>query len=353
MHRSPFSIAGPDDVTDARPSLAQRYRLRLKRRRLLWRSFRSRHDLVALADRSGAIRAGDILAVMVVRNEAQRLPYMLDHYRRLGVSHFLVVDNMSSDATVELLRAAPDVSLWQTGASYRDARFGLDWASWLLMHFGHDHWCLMADADELLVYAGCDHHDLRDLTARLEARGQLAFGALMLDLYAKGPVGEADAAPGTDPVQAISWFDAGPYRAVRQVPGMNLWVQGGMRERMFFADAPERSPTLNKLPLLRWNRRWAFTNSSHALLPWQVNMAWSGPGGPEPAGVLLHTKFLADVVDRAVEDLQRRQHFHDPDLLVPYYRAIAARPVLWTPDSRQLEGWETLVQHGLMPAIDW
>ncbi|MFC4669361.1 glycosyltransferase family 2 protein [Seohaeicola nanhaiensis] len=339
-------------MTDA-PGLFQRFRLRQKRRRLLWRSFRSRRDLTPVADRTAAIRPRDVLVVMVLRNEAHRLPYMLDHYRRLGVAHFLAVDNDSTDDTAAILGAAPDVSLWRTGASYRAARFGLDWASWLLMHHGHEHWCLMVDADELLVFANCDSRTLPDLTAWLDARGQVAFGALMLDLYPKGPVGEADVAPGTDPVLALPWFDAGPYRSVRQAPAMNLWVQGGPRERIFFGDAPRRSPTLNKVPLVRWNRRWAFTNSCHALLPWKLNMVWSSPGGPEPAGVLLHSKFLADVVVRATEDLARRQHFHDPDLLVPYYRALAARPVLWTPDSVRYTGWQTLVDHGLMPAIAW
>lgn len=330
------------------PGLIDRYRLRLKRRRLLWRSFRSRHQLRAVADRTAAIRPGDLLVVMVVRNEAHRLPYTLDYYRNAGVGHFLVVDNMSTDATPDLLRDAPDVSLWQTSASYREARFGLDWANWLLMHYGHGHWCLMVDADELLVYPDCDRIDIRGLTAQLDACGQKAFGALMLDLYPRGPLGEANVAQGEDPLQALPWFDPDGYRAARQAPVMNLWVQGGVRERVFFADCPHRSPTLNKLPLIRWNRRWTYVNSSHAVLPWKLNLAYSGPGGDEPSGVLLHTKFMADVVARAAEDIDRRQHFHDPDLLRPYYQAVAQRPVLWNERSVQYDGWRQLVDLGLM-----
>lgn len=324
----------------------------MKRRRLLWRSFRSRHDLTCIADRTAAIGPRDILAVLVLRNEAHRLPYMLDYYRRLGVRHFLAVDNQSSDGSADLLRDGPDVSLWQTGASYRDARFGLDWANWLLMYYGHGHWCLMADVDELLVYPECDRIDLPELTAGLDASGQIVLGAMMLDLYPRGPLGSADAAPGTDPLRAIPWFDKGPYRSERQAPAMNLWLQGGVRERVFFTDAPHRSPTLNKLPLVRWNRRWAYVNSSHAMLPWHLNMAYSGPDGRDPSAILLHTKFLADVVDRAIEDLERRQHFHDPDLLRPYYEAVVRRPVIWCSQSVRLTGWQQLVDLGLMSAGD-
>ena len=131
--------------------------MRWKRRRLLWRAFRSRHALTPLHDRTAAIRPGDVLAFCVLRNEAERLPHFLSHYRRLGVAHFLVVDNASDDGSAALLDA-PDISVWQTGASYKAARFGLDWLNWLLLRHGHGHWCLTVDADEILVYAGGFRH---------------------------------------------------------------------------------------------------------------------------------------------------------------------------------------------------
>jgi hypothetical protein len=78
----------------------------------------------------------------------------------LGVDHFLFIDNLSDDGSVEYLKAQDDVSLWQTDHSYRDARFGLDWQMWLLMRYCHGHWTITADADELLVYDGYQQHDL-------------------------------------------------------------------------------------------------------------------------------------------------------------------------------------------------
>ena len=335
------------------PGAWDAYRLRLKRRRLLWRSFRSRHQLKTVQNRTGQIRADDILVVMVVRNEALRLPYFFEFYRRLGAGHFLVVDNASTDGTAALLSGQPDVSLWSTQASYRDARFGLDWSSWLLMRYGHGHWCLVLDADELLVYAHCDSRDLKALTGWLDRRRQTAFGALMLDMYPQGPVGEGSTKPGADPIGALEWFDPGPYRAIRQAPMQNLWVQGGVRERVFFAQKPRQSPTLNKLPLIRWNRRWAFVNSCHSVLPPQLNHAYSGPGGTGPSGVLLHTKFLPDVPARSEEDRIRQQHFHDPAGYGGYYDAIAENPVLWSEQSVRYTGWEQLVDFGLMSAGGW
>jgi len=73
-----------------------------------------------------------------IRNEFDRLDAFLEHYRSLGVRHFLVVDNGSEDGSAEFLQTQPDVSLWVTHASYRQSRFGVDWLTWLQIKFGHN-----------------------------------------------------------------------------------------------------------------------------------------------------------------------------------------------------------------------
>ncbi len=334
-------------------SWMQLYRLRLRRKRLLWRSFRSRHALTKLSNRTRLIAPDAILAFTTLRNEITRLPWFLHHYRRLGVDHFLMVDNQSDDGTAEFLIEQPDVSLWQTSASYRAARFGVDWLTWLQMRFAQDHWALTVDTDELLTYAGSDKHPLTDLTKLLQSRGQNAFGTLMLDLYPKGPLGQQRYEPGTNPTEVLNWFDAGPYRAQRQEPLGNLWVQGGVRERAFFTDKPERSPTLNKIPLIRWHRHYAYVNSTHSALPRDLNFAYDGPGGKAASGVLLHTKFLPEVVAKSSIEKARRQHFHDPDQFAPYYDGISDAPDLWTGQSTRFEGGAQLQNLGLMSEIDW
>lgn len=341
--------------SDALPAISwpKSYRLRLKRRRLLWRALRARHGLDPIQNRTGAIRPGAVLAFTVLRNEALRLPYFLEYYRALGVDHFLMVDNGSNDGSDALLATQPDVSLWRTDASYRASRFGMDWLGWLLMRYGHDHWCLTVDTDELLIYSGSPVHGLRDLTGWLDAHGRTGFGALMLEPYPQGPLGSHSSQPGQDPAEVLCWFDGGPYRSKRQAPRGNLWTQGGVRERVFFADNPRQSPTLNKIPLIRWNRRWVYTNSTHALLPRHLNLIYDGPGGETPSGVLLHTKFLPDIVSRSATEKQRRQHFHTPDAFGGYYDQLEAGPDLWSATSLRYGGGRQLQELGLMSRIDW
>ncbi len=329
------------------------YRLRWQRRKLLWRAFRSRHALTLIQDRTDQIRPHDIPCVMTVRNEMLRLPFFLQHHRALGVDHFLIVDNGSTDGTADWLAGQPDVSLWQTQASYRASRFGVDWTTWLQMKYAHRHWCLVLDADELLVYDGCDHRDLHALTKWLETRGAEGFGALMVDLYPKGQVNQAEYIRGEDPAHCLPWFDPGPFRVRRQAPKQNLWVQGGARDRMFFAETPAKAPTLNKLPLMRWNRRYAWLNSCHSALPPRLNLLYDGPGGAQPSGALLHSKFLPDADARAREEKARKQHFHTPERFDAYYDDIAKCPDLWWDGAKRYEGPGSLVQAGLMSKLDW
>lgn len=329
------------------------YRMRWKRRRMLWRALRARRQMAKVSDRTAQIPSEGVLVFLVLRNEITRLPYFLDYYRRLGAVHFLAVDNGSDDGSAGLLAAQPDVSLWHADGSYRDTRFGLDWLGWLLIRYGHGRWCLTVDADELLVYSGIEDHGLGALTQRLEQDGRDGFGALMLDLYPKGPLGAQSYAPGQNPCEVLQWFDAGPYRSVRQQQMGNLWVQGGARERVFFPQEPERSPTLNKIPLVRWNRRYAYINSTHSLLPRRLNALYDGPGCTAPSGVLLHTKFLPDIVSKSATEKQRRQHFHTPQQFDGYYDRITDAPNMWHQGSVRLRGAGQLAELGLMTPPAW
>ncbi len=341
------------NVPSRKVSLWQAYRLRLKRRQLLWRAIRSRRSLQPLSLRTERISTNSILAVCTIRNEVTRLPYFLKHYRGLGVDHFLIIDNASDDGSAELLAKQDDVSVWRTDQSYRDSRFGLDWMTWLQMRYARSHWCLMVDADELLVYENDDRADLHTLTAWLDAQGHQVFGALMLDLYPKGELGTQAYCAGQDPREVLEWFDAGPYRAERQSPKQNLWVQGGARERVFFADAPERSPTLNKIPLVKWKFQYAYVNSCHSILPGRLNLGYDGPSGKRPSGALLHTKFLPEIVAKSEAEKGRQQHFNQPEEFDHYYDEIGRTPNLWHKDALRYTGPSQLEELGLIRTGDW
>ena len=114
--------------------------MRWARKRLRFRARRKSHELRRIADRTGQIKPGDLLLFSTQRNEKIRLPYFLDYYRDMGVTHFLIVDNDSTDGTADYLADQPDVSVWLTKTSYKKSRYGVDWLNYLQSRYGHGHW---------------------------------------------------------------------------------------------------------------------------------------------------------------------------------------------------------------------
>jgi hypothetical protein len=327
--------------------------MRLRRKRYRIRAIRKRRELSAVADRTAAIRRGDILVLSCFRNEAVRLPWFLDYYRRLGVDHFLMVDNASTDGGRELLADQKDVSLWTTPASYRRSRYGVDWLNGLAMRHGVGHWCLTVDPDELFVYPFCDTRPLRALTDWLDASFVKSFGAMLLDMYPKGPIGQVPYRAGQDPLEIACWFDAGNYSIYRNRRYGNLWIQGGPRMRAFFAEEPWRAPALNKIPLVKWDRLAAYASSTHMLLPRGLNLVFDEWGGEKASGLLLHTKFLHVLEERAEEEARRGEHYAGGREYRAYAGRLGEGLDLWTPWSEQYINWRQLEILGLMSKGNW
>jgi len=76
---------------------------------------------------------------------------------------------------------------------------------------------------------------------------------------------------------------------------------------VFFPNAPEKAPALNKVPLIKWRRRYTYASSTHMVLPRGLNLVFDEDGGEKASGVLLHTKFLNTFSEKAIEELERGQ----------------------------------------------
>lgn len=334
-------------------SIFSRYTLRLARKRWRIRAFRKRGELSSVVDRTQKSTPDSILLFSTMRNERVRLPYFLRYYRDLGVSHFLIVDNDSNDGSAEFLAQQPDVSVWTTQHSYKRSRFGVDWLNWLQMKYGHGHWCLVVDPDEFFVYPFCDTRPLRALTDWLDASSIRSFSAMLLDMYPKGPFDVVPYHEGQDPFEVAPYFDSGNYVINRNKRYGNLWIQGGPRARMFFADLPERAPALNKIPLVKWHRDYAYASSTHMLLPRGLNQVYDEWGGEKASGCLLHAKFLDTFAVKAEEEMDRRQHYANSHEYRAYRAAVSTQPDLWCKWSEKYINWRQLEILGLMSKGNW
>lgn len=325
----------------------------MERRRLQIRAFRKRRELMLVKDRTAKICGGEVLAFVTIRNELLRLPYFLDYYRELGIDHFLFVDNGSDDGGHDFLANEPDVSLWRTEESYRKSRFGNDWLNWLRFRYGHGHWTLTIDPDEFLVYPFCDSRPIQALCDWLDQSGHRAFGTMLLDIYPRGAFEQAAYQSGKNPFEVASWFDPGNYMTTRNPRYGNLWIQGGPRARVYFKDKPDEAPSLNKIPLVRWDRRYAYVASTHMLLPRGLNLVYDDAGGEKMSGCLLHAKFLDTLTDKAEEEVIRREHFARGREYDAYHRNPTGPNGLWCEWSEQYIDWRQLELLGLISKGNW
>jgi hypothetical protein len=304
-------------------------------------------------DRTRRIGPADILLFSTQRNEKVRLPYFLKYYRDMGVTHFLIVDNGSTDGSVDYLADQPDVSVWHTRGSYKKSRFGADWLNYLQSRYGHGHWCLTVDPDEFLVYPFCDTRPLRALTDWLDSCSIRAFSAMLLDMYPKGRLEDQPYLPGMNPFDIACWFDSGNYTMSRNPRHWNLWIQGGPRARVFFPDEPNRAPALNKIPLVKWDRRYAYVHSTHMLLPRGLNLVYDEWGGEKASGILLHAKFLDTFADKATEEITRQQHYAESYEYRTYADKLARDTQMWSNWSERYINWRQLEILGLMSKGNW
>ncbi len=180
----------------------------------------------------------DVLVVTTVRNGIFYARSFLDHHRRLGIRHFLVLDNGSDDGTLELFTAQPDVTVYRTGVPYKS------YENLLKRHMVRAHsagkWNLFVDIDELFDYPGSDRMGLTDLVGYLEAQRATAVVTQMLDLFSSDPLadtpGEVD-----DLLTAFPWFDLSdiskrPYEFDANPESPLRSHHGGIRRTIFGSD---------------------------------------------------------------------------------------------------------------------
>lgn len=328
-------------------------------------------------------RTGRVALFAVMRNERKIAPHFLDHYRKLGVSDFFIVDNDSDDGLREWLEAQDDITLYHTKGGYLKSNCGTDWINEMIQEHGIDRWCLHVDADEMFVYAGYETTPISAYAEALDREGARAVFSFMLDFYPTGSLASAkldDVQGPFDMCQSFDseyvfreqpvkpWAEAGfPAYEVLGGPRVRLW--GGLKAEArttwvdyflrgqidrfvplvpdfafpafvrFFESQP---PHLQKVPFVRpADAGFRYLKGAHACDPLPL---------ADESAVLCHFKFTADFYDRILVEVQRGEHFRRGAQYIRYKQLIVdeGRDSFVYPGSVTYRGSRQLVDLGVI-----
>ena len=295
-----------------------------------------------------------VACVGVMKNECLRIEDFLNHYRVLDVSGFVLIDNGSTDGTLEYALEQPDCTVFSTTDSYSASGFGSQWINAAVdMCDLRNRWLVVADLDELLVYDRCERHSLSDLAGSLERANLDALPCLMLDMYDDGDTRNSYV-PGMSMIDASPMFDASGYGRDPSLlksllPATALAIRGGPRARTMFnrSDASNMLPYLHKVPFMKWTPG-AGMRTSHEVDPIIRNFS-------PLRGALLHFKFLNNAELTNKDRLTELDHWNNNQQQSKYFETLGetAGKTFMFEGSKRYVSSQSLVDHDLVSKLEW
>lgn len=294
------------------------------------------HNLNEISD------VDSILHFSCCRNEIDKLPFFLEHYRKLGVDLFFIVDNHSTDGTFEFLKTQKDVCLFSCADSFKGSGFGVAWINKLIRCYAKNNWVVHSDIDELLIYADYENKDLRILAKEMDDRGEKLMRGFALDMY---PCNLNDLKlNANDPMYHQHNYFYNNYLYLGGIYPPYNEVRGGIFSVLLNGDYT----VLNKTPLFKADSNIRLLSSSHVITPpYPFSLS-------QQTCVLMHFKLTDGLMVRVQEELQRRQHACNSKLYKGYLEFLHKTNRNFDPDihtySTQYRDSKQLVELGIIQA---
>ena len=162
-----------------------------------------------------------------MHNGRRFLPSFLDHYRSIGVTRFVCVDDVSSDGTTDYLLKQKDVDVHFSNVRYGDAARSKTWRELLAEKYGKNRWYLNVDVDEFLFTGNNSKMKIGQYAKLLYKQGILRLPAPMIDMVPGQNLSEAVLTT-TLNLETSSYFDLDGYYGYSKSGGIKLY--GGARK---------------------------------------------------------------------------------------------------------------------------
>lgn len=177
-----------------------------------------------------------IILICVMRNGIMHIDSFLKHYRRLGIKHFVFLDNYSTDGSLSRLFGEEQVSVLQTSAPY--SRYENLMKLFLAERFCRGNWCLCADIDELFDFPYSRYLSLDQFISYLTRENYNAVITQMLDMFSDEPFSQLRSNPEDNLVEKYRYYDISSltkntYKHSDVPDGRIMHHTGGIRNQLF------------------------------------------------------------------------------------------------------------------------
>ena len=264
-----------------------------------------------------------IFLLCVFRDEDLLLEYFVQYYRSLGVTHFIMVDNGSTDPGPSYLASLENINLmlYRTEESYRDAEFGTRWVNDLLQEHCVGQFCFTVDVDELFWFDSRKYATLHNLVSAMELSGHNAVPSVLLDMYPEKTNNHYRR--GQDFLTHSPFFDKfneTHYEIRATLYQTFYFLVGGVRNRLFGG-----KPCIQKMPFFKYDfyplapssGYHFFQENGKVLLDTDLIRLHRDPG------VLLHFKFIKPQIQSFIEQrVERNEDWNDSSEYRAYLETI-------------------------------
>lgn len=292
-----------------------------------------------------ALNAEDVVVLCLCRDEDVLIEGFLDHYRNLGVAHFVFTDNGSVDRTMDIISDQPDCTLLSTTLPFSHYREFIK--GYMVRKFALGRWSILVDADEFFDYPGSNRVSLKRLTAYLDSHGYNALYTPMLDMFSTAPAPEwSMCSDGKFVKKDYPYFDLEDIDSRPLTQAVNRsnklgspelkYMSGGIRKRIF-----ETENALVKYALARFYKGRPYLRTTHKIL--KGNIA-------DFSGVLFHYKLIGSFVAKAFQYAEEGNHWKDSYEYKKYREALMQNDqlVLSTPGMEKFTSMDQLVENGFL-----
>lgn len=98
-----------------------------------------------------SLHENEVVLVCLLKDAEYYLEHLIEHHRSIGVKHFLLIDNGSTDKTTELFAEAPDVTVYSNTLPAKEYECLL--RAQIARRVVKGGWFLFADSDELIAFS--------------------------------------------------------------------------------------------------------------------------------------------------------------------------------------------------------